>query len=79
MEQNYRDCLQYKVGIACWNKCGTDCDIKRIVEENERKHKEWIASLKDHSQICTHDDDNDPLCWSCSNFVFPIGCMLGEE
>lgn len=77
MKQIYRNCPKHNV--ACFKKCTSDCDLKDIATENERKHQEWINSLKDYSQECTHDDDNDPLCWKCSNFVFPIGCMLGEE
>jgi hypothetical protein len=34
---------------------------------------------QDFSNICTHDDDNDPYCWKCIYFLFPIGCMKGEE
>lgn len=34
---------------------------------------------KDYSNECTHDDDKDPRCWSCTKFLFPIGCMIGEE
>lgn len=34
---------------------------------------------KDYSSICSMDDDHDEHCWSCVNFVFPIGCMKGEE
>lgn len=33
----------------------------------------------DYSNICTMDDDKDPHCWECRLFVFPIGCMKGEE
>ena len=33
----------------------------------------------DYSNVCTMDDDHDPHCWSCIKFVFPIGCMDGEE
>ena len=34
---------------------------------------------QDYSKICTMDDDHDEHCWSCTKFVFPIGCMVGEE
>ncbi len=34
---------------------------------------------KDYSQQCSMDDDNEPLCWECKYFVFPIGCMIGED
>lgn len=77
MKQEYRNC--YKHRVACFKECTLDCDLKDIVIETEHKHQEWLASRKDYSQMCTHDDDNDTLCWQCSNFVFPIGCMLGEE
>ena len=35
---------------------------------------------KDLSQNCDFDDDsgkND--CWHCQYFLFPIGCMYGED
>lgn len=35
---------------------------------------------KDLSQNCDFDDDsgkND--CWHCIHFLFPLGCMYGEE
>lgn len=35
---------------------------------------------KDLSQNCDFDDDsgkND--CWHCEYFLFPIGCMYGED
>lgn len=35
---------------------------------------------KDYSQNCDFDDDsgkND--CWHCIHFLFPIGCMYGED
>ena len=35
---------------------------------------------KDLSQNCDFDDDsgkND--CWNCEYFLFPIGCMYGED
>lgn len=34
----------------------------------------------DYSKNCNFDDDsgkND--CWHCIHFLFPIGCMYGEE
>lgn len=34
---------------------------------------------QDYSKICTMNDDHDDRCWSCTKFVFPIGCMEGEE
>lgn len=33
----------------------------------------------DYSDICTRDDEHDEHCWHCSKFVFPIGCMVGED
>lgn len=77
MKQEYRNCPVHRVG--CFKRCELDCNLKDIAVETERKHQEWLASRKDYSQICNHDDDNDPRCWECTNFVFPIGCMLGEE
>jgi hypothetical protein len=77
MKQVYENCPSYRAG--CFKRCELDCNLKDIAAETERKHQEWLASRKDYSQACTHDDDNDPLCWQCTNFVFPIGCMLGEE
>lgn len=35
---------------------------------------------KDYSHNCDFDDDsgrND--CWNCIHFLFPIGCMYGED
>ena len=77
MKQQYRNCPNHYT--ACFKHCDLDCDLKDIAAENERTHKEWLASRKDYSQICTHDDDNDPHCWQCHYFVCPIGCTLGEE
>ena len=77
MKQKHMSCSRRKV--ACFKDCDLDCDLKDITKECERKHNEWLASRKDYSQVCTHDDDNDPHCWQCHHFVFPIGCMLGEE
>lgn len=77
MKQAYESCSQHKNG--CFLKCNKDCNLKNIAAENERKHQEWLDSRKDYSKECTHNDDNDLLCWQCSNFVFPIGCMLGDE
>lgn len=77
MKQEYRHCPKHRV--ACFKECTLDCDLKDIAIETEHKHQEWLASRKDYSQMCAHDDNNDPLCWQCSNFVFPIGCMLEEE
>lgn len=34
---------------------------------------------KNYSSECSMDDDHDERCWSCTCFVFPIGCMKGEE
>ena len=34
----------------------------------------------DYSQNCDFDDNsgkND--CWNCIHFLFPIGCMYGED
>ena len=77
MKQQYMNCPNHCT--YCFMDCDLDCDLKDIAKECERKHNEWLASRKDYSQVCTHDDDNDPNCWSCVHFVFPIGCMLGEE
>jgi hypothetical protein len=38
------------------------------------------VNKKDYSQNCDFDDDsgkND--CWHCIHFLFPIGCMYGED
>ena len=34
---------------------------------------------QDFSRTCTMNDDKDPNCWKCRNFIFPIGCMLSEK
>jgi len=34
---------------------------------------------EDFSKNCTMDDDHDKNCWNCTNFIFPIGCMIGKE
>lgn len=34
----------------------------------------------DGSLVCNGDDDDlSNPCWECKYFVFPIGCMKGEE
>ena len=33
----------------------------------------------DYSAYCTMNDDEDDRCWKCTHFVFPIGCMFGEQ
>lgn len=38
-----------------------------------------MSDKQDYSKICTMDDDHDKHCWNCTKFVFPIGCMVGEE
>ena len=35
--------------------------------------------LTDYSYTCTMNDETEPYCWKCRNFVFPIGCMLHEK
>lgn len=38
------------------------------------------AGKKDFSGICNGDDDDlENDCWNCIHFLFPIGCMKGEE
>lgn len=39
-----------------------------------------MEDKKDYSDTCNGDDDDvtNP-CWECKYFVFPIGCMVGEE
>lgn len=35
---------------------------------------------KDLSHTCDMNDDNmENDCWHCVYFLFPIGCMYGEE
>lgn len=35
---------------------------------------------KDLSQNCDFDDDSDKNdCWHCIHFLFPLGCMYGED
>lgn len=44
------------------------------------KEKEIVQyEHKDWSNVCSHDDDKDPHCWFCNQFVLPIGCMKGKE
>lgn len=39
-----------------------------------------VKDKKDLSQNCDKDDENmNNDCWSCSYFLFPIGCMFYEE
>lgn len=44
-----------------------------------KKHFDSTLERKDYSSECTMDDDHDEHCWNCECFVFPIGCMKGEE
>ncbi len=42
--------------------------------------KGLAAERKDLSEFCDGDDENmDNDCWHCQYFLFPIGCMYGEE
>lgn len=35
---------------------------------------------KDYSAKCNlNDEDLHNDCWGCSRFLFPIGCMVGED
>lgn len=35
---------------------------------------------KDYSVTCNlNDEDMNNNCWNCSNFCFPIGCMVGID
>ncbi len=35
---------------------------------------------QDYSKVCDHDDDNlDNDCFNCVHFMFPAGCMDGED
>ena len=35
---------------------------------------------KDLSQNCDFDDDSGKNnCWHCIHFLFPLGCMYGED
>ena len=35
---------------------------------------------KDFSNICNKDDEDlDNPCCNCIYFLFPIGCMIGED
>ena len=35
---------------------------------------------KDYSATCDLNDENlNNDCWGCVRFLFPIGCMVGEE
>lgn len=38
------------------------------------------VAKKDYSSICNCDDEDmaNP-CWECTKFLFPIGCMAGED
>lgn len=39
-----------------------------------------MTERKDFSGTCDRDDENpNNPCWDCSNFVFPIGCMIDEK
>lgn len=51
---------------------------KKISDDNSKKAMN--VNKKDLSQNCDFDDDsgkND--CWHCIHFLFPIGCMYGED
>lgn len=43
-------------------------------EKSERKPK---ADLSANCNLNDEDVNND--CWNCSRFLFPIGCMVGED
>lgn len=35
---------------------------------------------RDLSQGCNFDDESEQNdCWHCTYFLFPIGCMYGED
>ena len=39
-----------------------------------------IMEKRDFSQNCDKNDENlSNPCWKCNRFLFPIGCMIGEE
>lgn len=39
-----------------------------------------VEQRTDHSATCNLDDDDvSNKCWECSRFLFPIGCMVGED
>lgn len=51
-----------------------------INREGYKIQKSEAVEKKDLSQNCDFDDDsgkND--CWHCKYFLFPIGCMYGED
>ena len=50
--------------------------INHIVEGNGS----MSIIKKDYSATCDLNDENlNNDCWGCTRFVFPIGCMVGEE
>ena len=35
---------------------------------------------RDFSQNCDKNDENlNNPCWKCNRFLFPIGCVVGED
>ena len=42
--------------------------------------KDNIMEKRDFSQNCDKNDENlNNPCWKCNRFLFPIGCMVGED
>lgn len=42
--------------------------------------KDTMPPKKDLSAHCNLDDeDKNNDCWHCNRFLFPIGCMVGED
>ena len=37
------------------------------------------TEMRDQSDVCGHSLNKDGICWRCTQFVFPIGCMKGER
>lgn len=62
---------------SLYHRCEGEMIVKHFckgLEEGLKKHHK-----KDYSSECTMDDDHDEHCWDCTCFVFPIGCMKGEN
>lgn len=39
-----------------------------------------MSEKNDYSYVCDKDDENlENDCWNCAYFLFPIGCMHGED
>lgn len=38
-----------------------------------------MGTKQDHSKICTMNGGHNEHCWSCTKFVFSIGCMVGKK